>query len=756
MPPREFRYVGQRLNRPDGADKVTGRARYGSDFSMPGQLVGKVLRSPHPHARINRIDVSRAAELAGVKAIITGADFPRIPEVIIPVGKSLEINTRHLSDECMAREKVLFHGHAVAAVAATSSKVAEEALNLIEVDYEILPHVINVEDAIRPDAPILHDDLRTQGVDPPPTQPSNIAKVMTLIEGDTVSAMDKADVVVEYEFSSMAVHHGYIEPNAAVASMNADGIADIWCCTQGQFMVRTYCAAVLDMDISKLRVTASEIGGGFGAKTTVNIEPIAVLLSKASGRPVKIVLTRDEVFRAVGGAPAIAARVKIGADQDGTIRAAELDLKQQAGAYPGGPITAAMYCSFASYSIDNVKVTGYDVVSNRPKVQAYRGPGGQSTAWVVESALDALALKLDIDPVQLRLKNVAEAGTRTHYGAVFESIGSREVLETVRDTDHYRSSLPSGHTRGVAFGFWFNAGMDSSASIHLGDDGTVSLASGSVDIGGTRASLSMLAAEELGLPYEDITAVIPDTSSIGYTFNTAGSRVTFATGLAVIEAARELVRELRKRAAQLWEVDFEDVEWMDGIAADRSKQQPEKRELTISQLASLASATGGPISGHGHLYADKVGPSFGCHIADVSVDDETGATTVHRYTVVQDVGRAIHPDYVEGQMQGGAVQGIGWALNEELIYDEAGRLDNASFLDYRMPVASDLPMINTVIVEVPNEHHPYGVRGVGEMPIIPPMGTIANAVSRNVGIRLTTLPISPPNLLREIQAHRQD
>ncbi|MCY4088401.1 MAG: xanthine dehydrogenase family protein molybdopterin-binding subunit [Actinomycetia bacterium] len=741
-------WVGTRPVRPDGVDKVTGRAKFGADLQLPGMLVGRMLRSPYPHARIRSIDTSKAEGLKGVKAAVTRDDFEDLPSEFVPAGEML-VNYRDMVRNVMAREKALYEGHAVAAVAATSAAVARQALSLIEVDYEPLPHVIDVLEAMEPDAPLLHEDLVTAGVEPPPEAPSNIAKRLSFTLGDSEAGLEEADLVVEREFTTRPVHQAYIEPHACVANVSEDDYAELWCTTQGHYVVRAFCAKLLGLDISKLRVTASEIGGGFGGKTVVYLEPVALALARKARRPVKMVMSREEVFLASGPAPGTHVWVKMGATRDGRITAAEAVLKYQAGAFQGSPITPGAMCAFAPYALENVKVTGYDVVTNRPKVASYRAPGGPMSEYAVECVVDEIAKTLAIDPVELRLKNAAREGTRTVYGPKFGPIGLIETLEQAEHHDHYRAPLAPNQGRGVACGFWFNIGGESCASLHVNDDGTVTLTVGTPDIGGSRASLCLMAAEELGIDFEKVQPIVADTSSLGFTFLTAGSRSTFASGLAVIEATRDAVRQLCRRAAQIWELPEESVRWQDGCArSEESEDAPEP--LSLAELATVAGKTGGPIVGHAQLNAQGVAPSFGTHIVDVEVDRETGLVTVVRYTAIQDAGKAIHPSYVEGQYQGGAVQGIGWALNEEYIYGEDGRVENPSFLDYRIPVASDVPMIETVLVEVPNPRHPYGVRGVGETPIIPPLAAIANAVESALGIRFSELPMSPPRVLAAI------
>jgi CO/xanthine dehydrogenase Mo-binding subunit len=741
---QDLKVVGTRPVRPDGVDKVTGRAQFGADLAMPGMVIGKMKRSPHAHARILSIDTAKALKLPGVEAVVTAADFPDIASEMAFVGEG-PMNFRDLSCNCMARDKALYEGHAVAAVAATSAAIAEEALDLIDVKYQVLPHVIDVEAAMAPDAPLLHDGLFTQGVKPAPDKPSNVAKKVEFVLGDVEAGFKEADVVVERKYTTKPVHQAYIEPHACVAAASADGQAQIFSSSQGQFMVRAYTAKILGIELSNIRVTPAEIGGGFGGKTLVYLEPVALALSKKCGRPVKMVMTREEVFKASGPTSGGTVAVKLGAKKDGTIVAAEAVLKYQAGAYPGSPIGPGCMTAFAVYDLKNVKITGYDVVSNRPKVAAYRAPGAPISAFGVESCMHELAVKLGIDPIALRAKNAAKDGTKAAYGPTFKDIGYVDTLEAARRHPHYQSPLGENQGRGVASGFWFNIGGESSAAVHISEDGTAVMVSGNPDIGGSRASLAMMAAEVLGIPIEQVRPIVADTASIGYSFLTGGSRVTFATGMAVVQAAEKVVEQLKARAAMTWGIGADQVQWKD-VGAGSGKFPP----LSLAEIALKSGRTGGPISAEASINAQGAGAGFGTHICDVEVDKETGHVKILRYTAVQDVGRAIHPSYVEGQIQGGAAQGIGWALNEEYIYDKQGRMENAGFLDYRVPVASDLPMIDTVIVEVPNPRHPFGARGVGEVPIVPPMAAVANAIFDAIGVRMQDLPISPPKLLAAI------
>src|ERR687891_341978 len=659
-----LKWIGTRPVRPDGVDKVTGRARFGADLSMAGMLVGRVLRSPHPHARIRSIDISKAQALPGVKAVVTRDDFQDMASEFVPAGEML-INYRDVVRNVMAREKALYEGHPVAAVAATSARIAKEALKLIEVEYEPLPHVIDVVQAMQDDAPILHEDMFTAGVEPQPEKPSNVAKRVEFALGDTDAGFAQADMIVERTFDTKPVHQGYIEPHACVSSFSEDGQAELWCTTQGHFIVRGHCAKMLGMDISKLRVTASEIGGGFGGKTVVYLEPLALALSRKAHHPVKMVMSREEVFRATGPTSGANVSVKVGVTNDGRITAAEATLKYQAGAFQGSPIQPGCMAAFAPYDLENVKVVGYDVVTNRPKVAAYRAPGAPISEFAVECVMDELAKKLGMDPVDFRLKNAAREGTHAAYGPKFGPIGLIATLEAIKGHEHYRAPLGPNQGRGVASGFWFNIGGETSASINLNEDGTVTLMAGTPDIGGSRASMCLMAAEELGIDYDDVRPIIADTSSLGYTFLTGGSRATFSNGVAVKEAAQQVIRQACARAAKIWDVPEDAVKWDDGHARPASSNVGDFEPLSLADIAKMAGKTGGPIAGHAHLNAPGAGPNLRTPLVDLEVDPETGRVTILRYTVAQDAGRAVHPSYVEGQYQGGAVQGIGWALNEE-------------------------------------------------------------------------------------------
>ena len=741
-----YKWVGTRPIRPDGQDKVTGKAKFGADLYLPGMLEGAVLRSPHAHARIVSIDTAEAESMPGVKAVITGDDFPDLADA------GRRPDEVMLAQNAIARDKVLYEGHPVAAVAANTRKQAREAAKAIKVTYEVLPHVLTVDEAMADGAPILHDGMRTRGLDPAPEEDSNVAARNVLERGDLDEGFAEADVVVEREFTTKPVHQGYIEPHACVADAGKDGRANLWVSSQGHFAMRTYTATVLGWDVGRLKVTPAEIGGGFGGKTVIYLEPLAVTLSYKAGRPVRVVMDRDEVFKASGPASGTRIRVKMGIKNDGTMTAADIMMAFEAGAYPGSPVGAASMTVIAPYDIPNFQIEGFDVVVNKPKVAAYRAPGAPMAAFAVETVIDELAQAIGQDAVDVRLKNAAVEGTQASYGPKFPRIGFVETLEAIKNHDHYQAELGPNQGRGVASGFWFNAGMNSSATVNVNDDGTITVITGSPDIGGSRASMALMASETLGIDYNKVSAQVADTEAVGFNDVTGGSRVTLATGAAVVEACEKVRDELRARAAKTWDCELDDVEWVDGQAQHTGGSE---KPLTLKDLASKWARTGGPVTATAALNARGVGSAFSTQVCDVEVDPETGVVRILRYTTAQDAGTAIHPAYVEGQFQGGVVQGIGWALNEEYVHNDEGKMENPSFLDYRIPVASDLPMIDTVIVEVPNPLHPYGVRGVGEVGIVPPMAAVANAIADATGKRLADLPMTPMRVLDAINEGAQ-
>jgi len=751
---KEFKVVGTRPVRHDGADKVTGRARYSADSHPTGYLHGKILRSPHSHARIRSIDVSRAISHPGVKSVVTSADLPEVSAEIADLEEGAAVNYGFYSRNVLAREKALYRGHAVAAVAAISQHVAEEAAELISVDYEVLPAVLNATDALADDAPVLHDRLLTQSTalfrvggwgEDETVAPSNLALKILAEEGDVEVAFTESDaVIVERSFKTKSVHQGYIEPQATTAFWNKDGKLTVWCSTQQLFAFRDHISAILDMPVGDVKVIPLEIGGGFGGKGQggVYLEPVAAMLSKKSGAPVKIIMSRADVFEGTGPTSGTNIDIKISSSPEGKLTAVKAKLTFEAGAFPGSPVAGGSRTMLGPYVIPNASVEGLDVVTNVQKSSAYRAPGSPAAAFAMETVIDELAEKLKMDPVEFRLNNAAKEGTRQPAnGPIYRRIGLVETLEAAKNHPHYSAPKEGENIgRGIAAGAWFNGSGPASAVASVNADGTISLVEGSPDVGGSRAAMAMQVADVLGLESEDVQPSIGDTDSIGYSSGAGGSGVTFKTGTACVEAAYDIRDQMCQRAAKIWDVDVEDVEYEGSRISHKSDPA---LNMSFQELSSMLNSTGGPIVGRATVNPGGVGNAFAVHLVDVRVDRKTGKVDVLRYTSIQDVGKAIHPSYVEGQMQGGAVQGIGWALNEEYIFDESGKMLNTSFLDYRMPVSLDLPMIDTVLVEVTNPGHPFGLRGVGEACLVPPMAAIANAIHDAVGVRMEELPMSP-------------
>ena len=745
----EYKVVGTRPIRHDGVDKVTGRAQYAADIQLPGALFGKVLRSPHAHAIIKSIDTSQAEAHPGVLAVATAKDLAPVPDRLAQVGEDAVLSLKYLSNNILAGDKVLYKGHAVAAVAAGNPHEAEEALKLIKVDYEVLPPVTTVEEAMKPGAPILHEHMTTSSFDDRTPEKTNIAAYQRLQLGDLEEGFQQADLVVEREFRTKTVHQGYIEPQCATASWSHDGRVTIWNSSQNPFGIRDNTALVLGIPSSKVKLVSMEIGGGFGGKLATYLEPVAAVLSRKSGRPVTVAMSRKDVMEATGPAPGSYMKVKLGVTKDGKITAAQGYLAFEAGAYPGSPIGGALNSMLTPYDIPNMELEAYDVVDNKPKTAAYRAPGAPLGCFAVEILLDELSQKLGMDPVDLRLLNAAKEGTRRGNGTLNPPIGVVEVLEAIKAHPHYSAPLEGKNKgRGVALGFWSNNTGPSCAVANVNADGTVMLVEGSADIGGTRTSVSQQLAEVLGIAVEDVFPEVGDTDSIGFTSLTAGSGVTFKTGWAAITAANDIKQQLISRAALIWDTEPENVEYVDGALQHTS--DPELK-MTFKQIAPRLNETGGPVVGRGNVNPRGAGGSAAATLVDAEVDPETGKVQILRCTAFQDAGKAVHPSYVEGQMQGGTVQGMGWAINEEYFMNDHGEMVNSSLLDYRMMTSLDLPMIGTVIIEVANPGHPFGVRGVGEASIVPPMAAMANALTHAIGVPMDRLPMTPGFLMEAMQ-----
>ena len=755
MTKRAFRVLGRNTPKVDAIDKVTGQAKFGADVKLPGTLSGKVLRSPHAHARITSIDTARAKALPGVRAVITSRDFPSHPGMAdltaAPTSKE-----GCLRDEVMAGERVRFHGHAVAAVAAVSNEIAEEALGLIEVAYEALPHVLDVEEAMRSGAASVLDgaDARSAAGGP---KAGNVAEHLEMGRGDVDRGFAEADVVVERSFKTQVVHQGYIEPESEAAYAHADGTVEVWANTQATYAQRADLALLLQIPLGRIKVIPTEVGGAFGGKETVRLTALCAALSQKAGLPVRITLSREEVLRATGPGNATVSTVKIGARNDGTITAIQARIVYDAGAYPGAPLRSAIRRVFSHYRTANLKIDAFDVLTNKPHVAAYRAPGATPTAFALESVIDEVGEALAMDAVEFRLKNVSRPGDPMPDGVVLPSVNLAELLQRIRRHRCWSSPIRGpDRGRGVALGMWTMPGGTTSCHVILNGDGSVTLVLGTVDLSATRTSLAMVAAESLGLDLDDVRVVIGDTDMVAHSDASAGDKVTYVTSKAVDAACLDLLGKLKRSVARQFNVPHEDVVyerkgfWVEGA--------PEMSS-TLEEVAQESLRDGGAVMGVGSVsetFSDvAIAPNAAAHVVDVEVDRETGKVRILSYTAFQDVGFAINPGQIEGQMQGGVAQGIGWALSEEYDFDESGVLLNASLLDYRMQTSTDLPLIDANIVEIPSEDHPLGIRAVGQVPIVPPAAAIANAVFHAVGVRMAELPMKPERVWKALSADRR-
>ena len=749
-PGNGFNVVGTTPIRPDGLDKVTGRARFADDIHLPNMLHGKILRSPHAHARILSIDTSAAEALPGVRAVVTGADFPAVRHELLNQGTAGVLNIREMSENCMAKDKVLYDGHALAAVAADNPHDAELAVNLIKVEYEVLPPVMNVRAAMSDDAPVIHEDFHPGAFIAPTEKFLPNASRLQMGNGDMEQGFAEADLVLEREYTAETIHQGYIESHVTTVTWDSNDYVTVWTATQGQFALRDHLADIIQVPISNINVVPLEIGGGFGGKERLYIDPVAAFLSKKSQCPVKIAMRRDEVFRATGPSSGTFIKLKFGVKRDGTLTAAHLHMAYEAGAYAGGPLFLGIMSATSRYNIPNIHIDGFDVIVNKPTMRPYRAPGAPQALFAVEQMMDELAHELGMDPIDFRMQNLMRTGDRLVPGIPLAPIDTEKMMETVKAHPHYQAPLEGENRgRGLAYSIWFNIGEISSARMQVNPDGSVTLATASPDLSGTRISLAMQAAEALGIGVEQVSPTVSDTQSIGFSLPSVGSRTTYSTGAVVCEVAQEILNQMCERAALLWETEAGQVSVENGVFSNKAEPG---QTITFNELAARMFETGGPISHHKTGHTQSFIPGTAVHLVDVEVDPDTGKVDILRYTVFQDVGKAVHPDYVEGQMQGAAVQGIGMALNEEYFYDEEGHLKNASLLDYRLPTSLDVPMLETVVLESPNPAHPFGVRGCGEISIAPPPAAIANAIHDAVGVRLYSMPMAPHKVCAAVRA----
>ena len=744
--------VGKRLPRVDAKERVTGQAIYPADLSLPGMVHAKLLRSPHAHARIRSIDVAQAQALKGVLAVVTAADFPELPVgATIPMGET-GYDMWMVAAINLARGKVHWVGQPVAGVAAVDGHVAEAALALIEVEYEPLPAVLDIAAALTPEAPVLHEHVFTKGVEPRPRAPSNVCSRTVIARGHAARALEGAAAKQRIRVEVDTAHQGYLEPQVVVAQVDANGFATVWASTQGQFTAELMIARMLGMPQSRLKVVPLEIGGGFGGKIAIHGEAVAVRLAQKCGRPVKLTFTREEVLQGGSGPPAGARiDVAVGADHEGRLVAIEGTYCMDAGGLPGLSPSLLMQASAALYQTPNLNLQGYDVVTNKPRTEAYRGPGGIQAAFAMEQAMDALCQRLNLDPLEFRKRNAAVTGGTMPIGTPFPPIGLTTILQRVGEHPCWTDPLAEGRWprgRGLALGYWRGTSMTSAGHITIAGDGRPMVTMGAIDLSGTRTTMAQVVAEEFDLPIGDIHISTGDTKSVGYSDGAAGSRVARTMTAALVEASRDALAQLSRRAAEKLQCRTEDLGYARGVFRSHQVGGP---AISLAELMQ-ATLTDGAVVGRGVSTKLPLGVEIGAHVCDVEVDTATGRVTVLRYTAFQDVGLALNPAAVEGQIEGSVVQGLGWALTEGFDYGPDGRLRNASLLDYRMPTALDVPVIECVIVETPVPNVPYGVRGVGEVPIVPPAACVANAIARATGVRLTRMPMTPERVLRALEA----
>jgi len=757
----QYRAVGRPTARVEGVGKVTGRTVYTADVDLPGMLYAKLLRSPHAHARIRRIDTARAAALEGVVAVVTAADLPPLDARRVASNRAYNL---------LAAQEVVFAGQPVVAVVARDPAAAEEALGLIEVEYEELPAVLDPLEALKEDSPLARSSLgdadRSEswahaavGVEEKEARgrPTNVASRLRFTRGDVEQGFAQADLVVERTYRTPVVHQGYIEPHATVVDYDAaSGDMTIYTATQGQFFVRDEIARMFQLPETKVRVVGLELGGGFGGKMFL-FQGLCAALALVVKKPVKLVLTRTEDLTGATPAPQAVFDLKTGTKRDGTLTALQARAVYDSGAFSGAAMAIGCVLLGGYYRCPNLEIEGFEVLTNKVSVGAYRAPAVPSATFAIDSQMDIIARELGLDPLEVRLKNAVQEGDPLPTETPYPRIGLRECLERVRDSDLWRQrdhlereAGPRRRGVGVAAGGWLGGLQPAAASVMLNGDGTIGVLVGANDITGTNTSFAQIAAEELCLPVSQVRVSTGDTRMAPFAGMTAGSKTLFTVGRAVKAAAEDARRQILGTAAQRLEVPVEDLECADGVVRARSDAE---KSITFRRLARITTDFGAaypPVVGRGAIAARKQAPGFSVQAAEVEVDTETGRVRVLRYVTAQDVGFAINPLSVEGQMQGATAQGIGMGLYEEMVYGDGGQLLNPSLLDYRLPTAADVPNIETLIVEVPSEDGPYGARGVGEPPVVPTSAAIANAVHDAIGVRVTEIPITPERILRAL------
>jgi len=744
--------IGQRRPRIDAPDKVTGATRYAADGYVHGLLHARPILSTEAHARIRRVDREVALAVPGVVAVLVAADLP-----------TATTGTDRTA-EPLAREEVFFAGQPVAIVVAESEAAAEDGAEAVVVEYETLPAAIDLEEAMTPGAPLarlventeeggdlesIHAGLDHAQEDADEEQLSgNVLDRVHRKSGDAAAALEASDAVVSGTFRTPWVYQAYIEPQVATAWLEPGGTLVVSTSTQGSFVTRSELARAFGLPLDRIRVIAEPLGGAFGGKFAL-IEPLVVGAALALGQPVRLVLTRSEDFQATNPASAQVTHLRVGARKDGTLTGIEARMIVDRGSNAGWGlegITSALVAGPYRWEAHNLR--GYGVQTNRVTFGAYRAPGAPTAAFAVESLLDELAQALDLDPIELRLRNAVVEGDIGSSGNPYPTIGAVEVLERLRDHPlwHARASLPEDEGVGVAAGYWPGGNEPAAAVCRVDSDGTMTVVTSAVDMSGVDTGFAIIAAAAFGLSPDKVRVVSADTATGPYAGASGGSKVTYTVGKAVLSAARSAREKVLAAASQELEIAPDDLEVVDGVV--RAVGAPD-RSITVEEIARKTLRFGGryePIEGHGGSAQTRGAPSVAAHLSHVRVDRETGEIELLQHVIAQDVGRALNPALVEGQMRGGATQGMGWALFEQLDHDEDGRLLTGSFLDYAIPVAERVPEIETIIVEVPAPDGPFGAKGIGEAPVVAAAPAIANAIAAAVGLRLRELPMTPPRV----------
>ena len=753
---RDVKGVGVAIPRPDGPEKVTGRVQYVGDIKPKGLLHAKLLRSPHAHAKIVSIDTSAARALPGVRAVLTAKDIPHLKK---------KAPTR--AHAVLAIDRAVFMGQPVAAVAADEPSIAEEALDLIKVEYQVLPASIDPLKAMQPGAPPVADAgteadtseaLAHSAVaiakSEAPAKAVNISQQARLQRGDVAKGFAESDHILEKTYRVPMVHQGYLEPHAVLAEWDRNGLLTLWASTQGSFNTRSEVSDVLGIPENQIRVIPVECGGGFGGKIRALCEPITAVLAKVTGRPVRYVMTRREELIAGMPAPQVIIKLKTGVKRDGTLMAIDAETIIDSGAFSGAVLAVSAVFIGSMYKWPSFDLRGFEVLTHKPSVAAYRAPVAPQTIFAIESQMEQIARELGLDPVEFRMRHLIQEGDPMVNGQPWQSNGARQVLARIAEHPHWKTRKQwvgagkDGTRRGVglALGGWLGGLQPTGATVRLNPDGSLAVLTGQVDIAGTNIALAQIAASAYGVDTDQVRITTGDTDVAPMTGLSAGSKTIYTVGAAVLQAAEDARRQTFEIAAKELEASIHDLELVDGKLTVRGMPDKGITLATIGKKGNLYMSKTPPVLGKANPAFSQQAPGFAAQLARLEVDPDTGEVTIHDFVVVQDVGKAINPIGVEGQMQGGAVQSLGIALTEGLLFDDSGRLTNPSLLDYRKLTAADLPNLETIIVEVPSPAGPFGARGVGEPPIIPAPAAIANAIQDATGARLTELPMSPERI----------